>query len=302
MNTESNMRHFIFIVLVKFWNFYPFKNSLSYLIKRNNWLKEKLYKDLRYTGIMEIEIDNKKLKLFNPGITTIENEIYWKGLNNGWEKISLRIWQQLATHSNVIIDIGANSGLYSFVAYACNPNAEIFAFEPAQRTVEIFKKNLSLNVESKIKLIQKAVSNKTGKSLFYDLPTDTQYGASLNEKMLENFKNRVSYEVEVVSLDTFNELFGKKIDLLKIDVEMHEPEAIEGMIKIIERDKPAILIEILNDDMGSRIESQISKFDYNYYTIDEINLPKKVNKLVKSECYNFLLCNKQIATKLGLMT
>lgn len=295
------MKHFIFKIIILFWNIFPFKLQLSKLIKKNNWLKEKLYKDLRYTGIMTIQVDNQKLKLYNPGFTTIENEIYWKGLNEGWEKVSMKLWQILVKNSTTIIDIGANTGIYSFVASKLNPEATIFAFEPVHRTSEIFKKNLAINLASKIKLISKAVSNKNGTSIFYDLPTESQYSASLNENMLNNYSDRISYDVDVITIDSIEMFKNKKIDLIKLDVEMHEPEAIEGMIKIIERNKPSILIEILNDEIAERVEAQISNFDYLYFSIDEVNPPQRVEKLRKSDHYNFLLCNIEIARKLKLL-
>ena len=70
---------------------------------------------------------------------------------------------------------------------------------------------------------------------------------------------------------------------------MHEPEAIEGMIKIIKRDKPTILIEILNDDVGKKVESLISSVNYNFYNVNEKSGLKKVEKLTKSTSFNFLL-------------
>ena len=37
----------------------------------------------------------------------------------------------------------------------------------------------------------------------------------------------ITYDVETIKFDDFN-IRNKKIDLVKIDVEMHEPEVIEG--------------------------------------------------------------------------
>ena len=54
-------------------------------------------------------------------------------------------------------------------------------------------------------------------------------------------------------MDSFDEIVINKIDLIKIDVEMHEPEAIEGMIDILKRDRPFILIEILTVEIANKI-------------------------------------------------
>src|SRR5690606_28671555 len=97
----------------------------------------------------------------------------------GWEQKSLKLWSALARNASVILDIGANTGVYSFLAAAVNPNAKVIAFEPVHRTAEIFRKNLKLN-GSEVVLHQVAVSNISAKAMFYDVDSESQYSASLN--------------------------------------------------------------------------------------------------------------------------
>ncbi len=294
------MKHCIFKIVVNIWRLCPFKLQISKIVKKNKSVFHRLYKDLRYKGIMNVTISNSSFKMYNPSYTTIENEIFWKGLENGWEKVSIDLWRNISKDANVILDVGANTGIYSLIAAAVNPQAEIYSFEPVKRTSSIFKKNIDLNSEFNIVLTEKAVSDKNGKAVFYDVPTKSQYSASLNRDMLIDCDNQISYEVDVVELDSFELLSNKQIDLIKLDVEMHEPEAISGMINIIRRDKPTILIEILNDDLAERIENQINDLNYLYYSIDEINQPKRELKLKKSGCYNYLICSKETARKINL--
>lgn len=282
------MKHSIFVALVSIWKILPFKVFHARILKTFPKILGKLYKDLRFKGEMTVKLEDKSFKLYNPGFTTIENEIFWFGLENGWEKVSLKLWIELVKHSNTVLDIGANTGVYSLVAATINPNAEVFAFEPVQRKASIFNSNLELNPTLNIKLFELAVSNDNGTATFYDLPTSSQYSASLNKDMLASFTNRISYDVTVVKLDDLKELKNKKIDLIKLDVEMHEPEAIEGMIELVKRHKPFILIEILTNDIGSKIQEIFSALNYSYFNIDEINIPRKVEVLTASDHYNFL--------------
>jgi FkbM family methyltransferase len=249
---------------------------------------------------MELSIRNKKFKMFNPGYTTIENELYWNGIENGWEKHSLEIWQHLCVNSSTILDIGANTGIYSFVANAVNQNAKIFAFEPVKRTAALFKKNLSLNKFNNIKLFEVAVSNSNGLATFYDVDSESQYSATLNKYMLSNIENKVVYEVEILKLDSFEEIVKNKIDLIKIDVEMHEPEAIEGMIGIIQRDKPSILMEVLNDEIAKKLVLLFQGLGYQYYSIDEINPIVRISEIKASSFHNLLLIQPELATDLSL--
>ena len=91
-----------------------------------------------------------------------------------------------------------------------------------------------------------------------------------------------------------------KIDLIKIDVETHEPEVIEGYLLNLKKHLPSILIEILSDEVGQRIESYVKGLPYIYYNIDENSGLKRVDKIVKSDFFNYLLCTEETAIKLNI--
>jgi len=241
---------------------------------------------------MNIGVEGKVIKLYNPGYTTIENEIFWKGLE-GWEKTSVELWKKLVNHSECILDVGANSGLYSILASALNPKAQIYAFEPVQRTAVLFQRNLELNLKTNIKLIKKAVSNANGNFTFYDTSSQSQYSASLNQKMLEDDENRVTYQIEAIRLDSMSELSTYNVGLIKLDVEMHEPEALEGMIDIINRNHPTILIEVLNNEIATKVNNLLSNVNYLCFSIDELNKPKLLKKISPSEFHNLLLIKEE---------
>ena len=65
--------------------------------------------------------------------------------------------------------------------------------------------------------------------------------------------------------------------------------------------KPTILIEILNNEVGEKINKMIEGLGYLYFNIDEGGGIRQVDKITKSDYYNYLLCNSDIATKIGLI-
>lgn len=282
------------------WSFPIFKGSIRFFVNRNDYLKEKLYKDLRYEGIMSVDIMGRELKIFNPGFSTLENEIYWNGLE-GWEKHTVKLWIDLCKNAtSTIVDIGANSGVFSLIANTVNDKAIVIAYEPVQRTLELFKKNLDLNPGLKIAVSEKAISNNNGEATFYDVKSDYQYSASLNKDMFKEINDFIEYKVPVTTLDDELYALENKIDLIKLDIELHEPEAIEGMMNILKRDKPTIIVEILNDKIGERIERLIKELGYLYYAIDEKNGYIKTVELKKSPSYNYLICTPEKAKELKL--
>ena len=103
---------------------------------------------------------------------------------------------------------------------------------------------------------------------------------------------KLSSEIERLDL--------KKIDLMKIDVEKHELEVLAGMEDFLQKFKPSILIEILDDDTGDRIQRIFQDMDYMFYNIDENNGYRRVKKIVKSDDYNYLLCTNKVRNRLGL--
>ncbi len=137
-----------------------------------------------------------------------------------------------------VVDIGGNRGAYAYALYKLGANIRIF--EPNKDCALI----LSAWAKNKmgVEVHQLALSNKKG-SATLNVPVDSSgvvhdSSASLDKK---NFKDTIQQEVNICTLDEFN---LKEIKLIKIDVEGHEFNVIEGAINTIKLQKPALLIEI----------------------------------------------------------
>ena len=99
-------------------------------------------------------------------------------------------------------------------------------------------------------------------------------------------------EVTTITLDSY--LRERKItvvDLVKIDVETHEPEVLSGFIEGLTQFRPVLLIEILNEDVGKRVEAIVQKLGYRYFNIDEKGGIRETEHIGKSDFYNYLLCD-----------
>ena len=231
----------------------------------------------------------------------IENEIFWNGLTGGWEKASMAIWIALCKKSAVIFDIGANTGIYSLVAKAINPASDVYAFEPVNRVYSKLVDNSRLN-DYDIACHELAVSNFDGKALIYDTTDEHILSVSLNKNLNPPETKVIPTLVNTVKLSSLIEKNKiKRIDLIKIDVETHEPEVLEGLEPYLSRDKPAMLIEVLDEGMGKRIEKIVRGKNYLYFNIDESKGVRQTNAILKSDHYNYLLCPPEKARDLGLI-
>ncbi len=281
----------------------PFKQQFFLIIKSLFKLSPSTYQHLHFRGDFKVNIDKDHQFLMHHFGHLVENEIFWGGLyGNSWEAISLKYWTLLCKEANCIVDAGANTGVYSLIAREVNKDANVIAFEPLKRIFAMLQKNKELN-NFDILCVEKALSNANGEALIYDdFSSDHSYSATVGVNLRPGNSKVIGGTITTIKLETFIEQQNiKKIDLMKIDVETHEPELLEGFGKYLLLFEPTMLIEILSDDIAIRIQNLIKEIPYVYFNINEKSGLRKVENLSKSEGYNFLICKKEVAQKLGLI-
>tara|TARA_A100001234_G_C12560266_1_gene357052 strand:- start:114 stop:950 length:837 start_codon:yes stop_codon:yes gene_type:complete len=143
-----------------------------------------------------------------------------------------------------VIDVGGNIGMYSFF-FKNNYNPNIYLFEPDEDNLILLFKTKKENKFNNFNIFPFAVSNKQKISEFLvdDITGFTgTLSSSLNVPQailkLDTKKN-----VICVKLDSFKDIINK-VSWIKIDIEGHEFEALEGMIELIKRDQPNLIIEV----------------------------------------------------------
>jgi len=298
------------------FNLIPLKKYLFILIKKFYIPSQSLYQHLTFKGVFNVPSGKNGFKIINTA-TVIENQLFWKGLK-GFEPKSLELWGKLCRNSNMIFDLGANSGLFSLIAKSENPSCTIHAFEPVERVFKVLKKNVSIN-NFDINLHEIAVSNENGIGYFYDDDVDWTQSVMVNVGAAETAKSRevtedelLRVETNLITLDSFieeNNITG--IDLMKIDVETHEPEVFEGFSKYLKVFKPTLLVEIIRDHVAISLEKQLNGLGYLYFFINEpfggvdyeVIGPayQQVDSLRGQSFANFLICSPEKAKSLNLI-
>ena len=283
----------------------PFKKQVFCALKKV-WVPPlKISRHLYFKGVFTVDVGERHYCVNHYGFD-VETSIFWYGLTGAWEKISMSAWIALCGESRVIVDIGANTGVYSLVAKTLNPASQVYSFEPVQRVFEKLVANNRLN-HYDTACQQSAVSNYDGEGIIYDLPTTHIYSVTLNKNMHSRHLIAAAQPttVKATRLDTFMSSVGlKHADLVKIDVESHEAEVLEGMGEYLSS-MPTLLLEVWNNDVGQRIEQIVRKYDYLYFRTDEIQpfyLTEHIEKPESSEGYvNYLLCTPRIASHFGFV-
>ncbi len=283
-------------LIKKVYKWMPFKKEIFSVLRKIWTPSERLFKHLYFKGIFSIPVNNNaSFKMKHYGYQ-LETEIFWRRINGNWEKYSLVIWQKLSEKADVVFDIGANTGIYSLLTKTINPKANVQAFEPMPKIFEKLHMNIQIN-NFDIQCHEIAASDNTGTAMIYDVGAEHDYAASITNR--HSFTNAT--EIRTTKLDDFiqsNDILH--VDLLKIDVEGHEPEVLSGFSNGLAKFKPSMLIEILTADVANKINIQIDGLGYHIYSIDEEKGLTRLEEIKVVGGYNFLICQPSIANYLGL--
>jgi FkbM family methyltransferase len=270
------------------------------LLRDTKLLPYSIYKHLYFKGTFPVKVSADKHFLMENHGHYVETLLFWGGIEHGWEKASLQLWKALSNDAQFILDIGANTGIYSLLSASVNPQAEIHAFEPINRVYAKLVHNIQMNGFN-ITAHNLACGNANETTVIYDSHEAHNYMASLVPNAHAHHDASLEQKIEVRTLDSLlNEGVIKGVDLVKIDVEKFEPQVLEGFREIV-RLLPDLLIEILNDDIAAAIANIIGDLDYLYFNIDEEKGATQVQALSGSNTYNFLICKPSTAKRLGLV-
>ncbi len=250
---------------------------------------------LRFIGRYRVKTEEgKRFRLFNNAFH-LENHIFWLGIDRyPWEQFTRRIWKKLCRHSDIIFDIGANSGIYAILAKVYNNGAAVYAFEPQPNVFNVLDKNNRINGFD-IRCECMALSDMDGRLPFYNYGPDTfttenTTAGSLNKDWVT--REQSSIEVEVSKLSTYIEKNNiERIDLMKIDVETLEYNVLLGYGKYLDLHQPIIVLEVQNREIGQGIASLTKPENYAFFGIEEGEGLRRVQELgALAGSLNYLLC------------
>lgn len=173
----------------------------------------------------------------------VENELMWRGWR-GHEPETMQWWARIALDADVVLDIGANTATFAYIAKALNPAATVHAFEPLARIAELARENATVS-RLDISVFQIAMADKTGELPIYDPGGANAYSASLDADFLKTSADKDCYLVPVTTIDAHCAEHGIDPALIKIDVEGVEGRLIEGAGDTLSRGRVVILCEWL---------------------------------------------------------
>jgi FkbM family methyltransferase len=194
-----------------------------------------------------------------------------------------------AAEARTFVDVGSNIGVYALFATLVPSVTNIVAFEPNAEAARELRANIALNrLGGRIEVDERAVSNGRG-ILTFGIVSRFSGANSVVDTSIHNRSNfHKELQVEAISLDDLFDKGAASPLCLKIDVEGHEAEVLEGARGSLRNSEAVIQIEEYDgvgnggagilDELGFSCVTAIGPDRY-YSNMERFRDPAKVVKV-----------------------
>jgi FkbM family methyltransferase len=238
--------------------------SMSRQQKRSFWASHPV------RGDVTIELDAlAPFVMYSDNDDTVVKELYWTGFG-GWEATSLHLWSCLArrVRPGTVLDVGSYSGIYALIAAIANPSHDVVGIDIQPRCLARVEINRERNGLANIRTLHAACLDTVGLvPYFYYEEADV---LSSIAGVSPNRLNDRTADAPAVTIDsTFGgAAAGRRVVLMKIDIEGAEDRALRGAHQVLTSDRPDVLVEI-NDRSKVPLVQGLFPRGYRAYSIDD---------------------------------
>jgi FkbM family methyltransferase len=279
----------------------PLKRPVFNVVRKVVKLPFRVYQHLWFRGTFSVETGRgSRFQMVSHG-HQLETMVFWGGLVGSWEHATMDLWTKACVGAHCVLDVGANTGLFALAAKAISPTARVHCFEPIPRVRERLDMNVGLNGMD-IHVHGVAASDRKGTAQLHHDISDHGYLASLEHEPTSYEAG--SFAVPTERIDDILRTEGvASVDLVKIDVERHEPAVLRGMGRYLD-DRPTLFVEVLSASVAQAVEAAVQGRGYLYFRIDEAHgieqLPHIIYELRPGHGFNYLICTAAEAKRLGV--
>lgn len=147
-----------------------------------------------------------------------------------------------ARPGTIVIDVGANVGAYAVPLAAAYPDVVVHAFEANPVVAARMTENAALNSLANLTVRASALADAKGVMEFYQFDDDISL-SSLSRHAAEIHGTPTLGQVQVEMMDDLFAVDGRRISVIKIDVQGVELRVLRGAKNLIAAYKPVILFE-----------------------------------------------------------
>ena len=197
-----------------------------------------------------------------------------RAIKNNYEE-ELALLDKIVNKDLESIDVGVYRGVYSYKLSKISKH--VHSIEPNPLIFPYLEKNLK-KIISNITLYNCAASDKDSETQLripkrFKTINSQNYeekyklgSATIHKNNNLNDEDYEDYKIQTIKLD--NLLKNKKIGFIKIDVERHEKNVLNGSLEILKKNKPTLLIEIEEKHTKENVKNTINyinEFGYKSY-------------------------------------
>ena len=253
-----------------------------------HWLMRKglvLRPDLRRSGRLPAPRSLKEVAghageidfvMLRPDRCVIAKELYWGQGHRPHpeDDFAIELFASSAADADVVIDIGAYTGIFTLVAATVNPAAHVHAFEIVPAVHGMLQANIDRNGLTPRVTAHLAGVGRPGES--FVVPEGTGGSA-----LPDFYSTRMHFEegkaIRLVALDSLADAVpaGSRV-LMKIDVEGSEDDVLGFGSQVLGSFGPDILCEILDGVADApSVERSLSPHGYRFFLVGEHGLQER---------------------------
>lgn len=183
-----------------------------------------------------------------------------------WAEQEFDIISKLVNHDSNCIDLGANIGTHTVWFSRNCYNGFIFSIEPQFYIFQLLNTNIVLNDVTNCIPINSFIMNKTDKIKVKALLADPNTINKLNygEFNSDKYADENGIYTNVIKLDDID-YFDKKINMIKMDCEGFEKEALLSGECLLRKDKPHMYLEFNSRTGNDELLYVLNDMGYNCY-------------------------------------
>lgn len=162
-----------------------------------------------------------------------------------WSEGENIIMSQFINKGDTVIDIGANIGTTVLsLSKQVGENGQVLAFEPQNHIAQCLNTNLTINGITNVIVDNAAISKKCGWAKINDKEFEEsgRYGEA-------GISKDGTTKIRTINLD---EIELDRCSLIKIDIEGHEWDAIQGGKNFLKKHQPVLYMEAKKDQVGTK--------------------------------------------------
>jgi len=183
-----------------------------------------------------------------------------------WEPEVQTAFASILHPGQVVYDVGAASGFFAVIAArAVGAAGQVVAFEPMPTSADRLRHNIALNQFNNARVLELALGESGGAAKLAPGMDDDQ--ASVNRSG-DADQPAEAIDVRVTTID---DLVDKGAlpppDIVKMDIEGAEVEALRGAERTLSERRPVLLIESHN--RWNELEPLLSAHQYQYRVVEE---------------------------------